>query len=68
MIQLKPVSWFGNHLCLRFEIYGCKMDLYPDPFDTFNSVPSLIEETEMNSRDKIPGTSGNNDKIYYLTK
>ncbi|KAF1744687.1 hypothetical protein MXB_1000, partial [Myxobolus squamalis] len=53
-LRIRPVSWFGNHLCMRFELYGCALDLFPDPFDNDGNVNSKLIENEESVRGHIP--------------
>lgn len=52
-VRIRPQSWYGNHLCMRVEIYGCTMDLLPDPYDSFGSLHVFMEDTEAQTRAEI---------------
>ncbi|KII66130.1 Neuropilin-1 [Thelohanellus kitauei] len=53
-LRIKPLSWFGNHLCLRLELFGCSQDLFPDPFDNSGKNDAKLVANEETPRGKIP--------------
>lgn len=52
-VRIRPQSWYGNHLCMRVEIYGCTMDLLSDSFDSFGNPTIFMEDTEAQTRNEI---------------